>query len=665
MNLATIFPRPALFVAISFASLAIVGCSEEKTTGGGDVASADGDSTSEPTGEENADDSRERSSRPSTSERSAPDPDTDPIVVSEVELQSNEEFRKAFQARVASGNLKTARIPMRSDGPKSLDPVRGSTTYENQCASQTVETLLQYKYLKRPFEYEPLLLSELPTSDDGLTWHFTLKENVFFHDNDCFPNGKGRQVVSKDVFYSWKRMADVKGANSKVWWLMKDMIKGFDEYRETQNSAATFDYDAPVDGFEIVNDREFNVTLRQKNQSFMWKLCMFQTAIVPREAVETYGERFGLTPVGTGPFIVKKGNWQQGLGIKFTRNPNYHESYYPAEHMKSDEADDLHVAAGQRLPILDEVQVVFYKEDQPMWLEFKADKLDYAQVPAENFKEAFNKRTRKLTRDMQRQGMKGYPVDLLDFIFRGFNMEDKLLGGSEEKAKLLRQAICSALDWDEQNDAFYNGINVIYDGVIPPGLPGYPKGGESEKAYRGLDLERAKELLAKAGYPGGKGLPTIDYYTSRAQNGQEQSEMISTQLSKIGINVQVHLLDFSQLIKKVDEKSAQFFSFAWSSDYPDGENNLALFYGPNEAPGSNHFNYKNAEYDKLYEQIVSMAPSAERNAIYEEMQAMLMEDCPFAGSMARTRFFVVTPRMKNFKPVETFENWYKYVDVVK
>ena len=656
-------PSSAMALALCVLLTSMAGCGGDTPSEGDATDSATTD-TSEST-DSAGDGTSGRSSRPSTSERTAPDPDADPVVVGEMTKQSDAEFRKAFQARMASGKLKSARIPMRSDGPKSLDPIRGSTTYENQCASQTVETLLQYKYLKRPFEYEPLLLTELPQSDDGLTWHFTLKDNIFFHDNACFPQGKGRKVTSADVIYSWKRMADIKGANSKVWWLMKDTIKGFDEYKDAQNEAAAFDYDAPVEGLEVVNDREFKVTLRQKSQSFMWKLCMFQTAVVAREAVEKYGERFGLTPVGTGPFIVKEGDWQQGLGIKFTRNTNYHEAYYPAEHMKSDEADGLHLAAGQRLPILDEVQVVFYKTDQPMWLEFKADKLDYAQVPAENFPEAFSKRTRKLKREMKNKGMKGYPVELLDFIFRGFNMEDKVLGGSSEKAKYLRQAICCALDWDEQNEAFYNGINLVYDGVIPPGLPGYPKGGQSDKAYRGLDLERAKELLARAGYPNGDGLPTIDYYTSRAQNGQEQSEMISTQLSKIGINVQVHLLDFSQLIKKVDEKSAQFFSFAWSSDYPDGENNLALFYGPNEAPGSNHFNYKNAEYDKLYEQIVSMPPSPDRDEIYEKMQSMLMEDCPFAGSMARTRFFVVTERMKNFKPVETFENWYKYVDVVK
>ncbi len=576
---------------------------------------------------------------------------------------SDEEFRAAWEQRRASGNLKTARFPMRSDGPASLDPVRGSTMYENICASQILETLLQYKYFKRPFELEPLLLAEMPVcSDDGLTWRFRLRPDIRFHDDPCFPDGRGRTVTAADVFYSWKRLADTD-TGSKSWWLLNGMIAGFDEFRETQNQAPQFDYDAEVPGLKIISDLEFEVTLTRPNQSFLWKLAMFQTAVVPREAVEKYGDQFGLRPVGTGPWILREGDWVQDVGIRFTRNPGYREVYFPTEFMPEDVEAGLTGGQGKRLPILDEIQVVFFKEDQPMWLQFRSGKLDYTQVPAENFRQAFNRRTGRLKREFRDQGMTGHAVPLLDFIFRAFNMDDPLLGGRSDKSRYLRQAICLALDWDEQNDAFYNGMNVVYDGVIPPGLPGHPEGGRSEHSYRGRDLERARKLLAKAGYPEGHGLPTIDYYTSRGGNGKEQTEMLTRQLSDLGITVKAHLLDFSQLIQKVNNRSAQFFSFAWASDYPDGENNLAIFYGPNASPGSNHFNYSNPEYDALYEQIVAMPPGEERTAIYERMQAILMEDCPYAGSMARTRYYIVTPQLKNFKPVETFSNWFKYLDV--
>ncbi|MEZ6131044.1 MAG: ABC transporter substrate-binding protein [Planctomycetaceae bacterium] len=568
-----------------------------------------------------------------------------------------------YEERMAANALRKGRFVMRSDGPKSFDPIRGSTVYENQCASQVYETLLQYKYLKRPFELEPLLLSEMPkASEDGLTWSFKLKKGVHFHDDPCFSGGKGREMVASDVIYSWKRMADQK-SDSKVWWIVKDTIAGFDEFHEEQNAAAEFDYAADVEGLKILNDYEFEVTLRKPATRFLWTLAMFQTAVVPREAVEKYGTRFGLHPVGTGPFLMLEDNWQKGVKITFTRNPNYHECFYPTEHMPEDEAAGLTEPAGQRLPLLDEVQLEFLQQDQPMWLKFEKGDLDFVQVPAEFYEQVFNKRTGRLLPEAREKGLSSHAVPLLDFIFRGFNMEDELLGGYTEEKRNLRQAICLAVDWDETNEAFYNGLNIVYDGPIPPGLAGYPENGTHPESFRGPDLTRARELLAKAGYPGGKGLPRIDFHISKAANSKGQSEMLARQLKEIGVEINVLLVDFSTLIQTVDNKNSPFFAFAWGSDYPDAENNLALFYGPNEAPGANHFNYKNPDYDRLYDQISAMPPSPERTKIFEQMVSMLLKDCPYAGSMARTRFYLAQPRLKYFKPVETFENWYKYVSV--
>ena len=259
--------------------------------------------------------------------------------------------------------------------------------------------------------------------------------------------------------------------------------------------------------------------------------------------------------------------------------------------------------------------------------------------------------------------MVAHGVPLLDFIFRAFNMDHELLGGYTPEKRALRQAIALATDLYEFNSTFYNGINVLYDGMIPPGLDGYPENGEGPVSWLTTDLERAKELLAEAGYPNGEGLPVIDYYTSLSGNIPEQAELYKRQLAKIGVKLNLRLLNFPQLIEAVDNKKAPFFSFAWSSDYPDGENNLGLFYGPNESPGSNHFNYKVKAFDELYEKILPMEPSPERTAIFEEMRDMVLRDTPFVGSMARTRFYVVQPWLRNYKPDETFYNWIKYMDL--
>ncbi len=560
---------------------------------------------------------------------------------------------------------KVVRIPMTTSGPKSLDPADGSSVYDNRCCCLVYETLLQYKYLMRPPTLEPLLLEEMPeVSDDRLTYKFKLKKEVYFHDDPCFEGGKGREMVASDVIYSWKRIAD-NDVSSKNWWLMKDTVAGFDEYREAQNAADSFDYEADVEGFKIINDYEFEVVLKEPVQRFLWTLAMFQFSIVPREAVEKYGnkEKFLNHPVGTGPFRMAEEDWVHGKSIVFTRNPNYRECYYPDEHMPDDKEHDFHEPAGTRLPIVDRVEVTFYVDSQPMWLQFRSGNLDYTTVPAENYTTAFNKRTKKLKPEFRKEGITGYHVPLLDFIYFGFNMEDELLGGYSDEKKYLRQAISLALDWEERNDSFYNSTCVIYDGMIPPDLAGYPKDGNGPISYRGPDLQRAKELLAKAGYPNGEGLPTITYYTSRGANLQQQAEMTTRQLKKIGVNINPRLEDFAPFTETLDNKKAPIFSLAWGSDYPDAENNLQLFYGPNGAPGSNSFNYKNDEFDRLYEKIRLMPPSDERTAIYEKMRDMVIADCAYMGSMARTRSYLVNPRLKNFKPTENFFNWVKYLDV--
>lgn len=557
---------------------------------------------------------------------------------------------------------KVLQVPMRTDGPKSLDPANGSTTYDNVACSQLFETLLESKYAQ-PMKMEPRLLAEMPTTGDGgLTWTFRLKPGVRFHDNACFPGGKGREIRTDDVFYSLKRLAD-KQNQLKNWWLLEGAVEGLDEFKATQNAGATFDYDAPVAGFIKVSDAEFQVRLTEPVYRFLYVLSMFQTSVVPREAVEKYGDELFRNPVGTGPFMLDQ--WEPKKSLKLVKNPSYHEVLYPAaaEWSREDQRLRMHRAAGQRVPFVDRLEFTMYVEDQPMWLQFELGNLAYTEVPAEYFEKAFNKRTRQLLPDWQTRGVRATSDRLLDFIFRGFNMEDPVLGGYTPQKIALRQAICLAMDLQEFNEVFYNGLNIIYDGPIPPGLDGYPEGGKGPVSNRGPNLELARQKLAEAGHPGGQGLPAIKYYTSRGANSPEQTDMLKRQLAKIGINLDPQLVDFSTLIEHVTNKKAPFFSFAWASDYPDGENNLALFYAPNVSPGSNHYNYSRPEYDELYERIRIMAPSPERTALYERMRDMTIQDAAYAGSMCRERFYLLAPWALNIRPTEQYWSWFKYVDV--
>ena len=474
---------------------------------------------------------------------------------------------------------------------------------------------------------------------------------------------QGRKIRSADVFYSWKRMANDK-LQPNGWWLYENSIVGFDEFKRAQSAAVEgggeFDYDAEIAGMRVIDDRHFEVELTEPVQRFLYVLAMFQTSVVPREAAEHYGDTFPRNPVGTGPYKMER--WEPAKSLILVRNPTYREELYPSEY-SPDYVDASFVEdAGRRLPLADRVVITMFVEEQPMWLQFRDGKVDWTQTPAENYEEGFNKRTGEVSRDLKREGVQGHHVPLLDFIFRGFNMEDPVLGGFEPKKRALREAIAYAIDLEEINDTFYNGIEQLYDGMVPPGLDGFPKDG-LEPSYYKLDLEMARQKLAEAGYPGGEGLPTLEISLSRGGNSPEQAEMLIRQLAEVGIKLEKRLLDFSQLMEVIDTKQAQMFSYAWGSDYPDAENNLALFYGPNESPGNNSFNYKRPEFDGMYERMRVMPAGPERTKLIAEMRDMVMADVPFAGSQARNRHYLNHRWLKNFKPNEIFYNWIKYLDV--
>ena len=573
------------------------------------------------------------------------------------------------QGVIAQSGEKILRVPVTTSGPRSLDPAVGSSVYDNQAVVQAYETLLQFKYLKRPLELEPLLLAEMPEElEGGRVYRFRLRDDIYFHDHECFPGGEGRQLIADDVFYSWKRLADPK-SRLQNWSKVEGLIVGFDDFKNEQNAAVdagrAFDYSAAVAGFRKIDDLTFEVELNEANRQFLWKIATFQMAIVPREAVDFLGERISSQMVGTGPFRLVE--WIPNSRLVFERNPEYREVYYPTEAMAEDIEAGLLDAEGQRLPIVDGVEYTFFVETQPMWLEFKAKNLDWTTVPQSGFEEAFNQRTKRLNRDWRREGIVYQPVPLLDFIYRGFNMDDDLVGGYTPDKIALRRAIAMCMDLNEVNESRYNGIPVIYDGAIPPGVDGHLPAGSFDPPNRGPNFDRSRELLREAGYTVVDGkvtdLPPIDLYTSRGADSEQIVEMFNRNLAQVGIKINPRYVDFAKLTEVLDNSEAPIFSLAWGMAYPDAEYNLQLFWGPNKAPRPNAFNFVNAEYDELYTKIKVLPPGDERTAVYNRMQEIVNEYCVFIGSQARVRQYLVHPWVKNFKATETFYNYIKYLDL--
>ncbi len=565
-----------------------------------------------------------------------------------------------------------------------LDPVTSSTQYSNVCASAIFDTLLQYSYIYRPYRLEPSLVKALPTYHEGtktledgsevaeIWYEFELKPGTVFHDDPAFGDAGPSELTVDDVFYSIKRMTDTRWI-PQGWWVYEGRIVGLDAYKDEQDARQekaheaseefSWDYDKPVSGLEKLDKYRFRIHLTKPFPQFLNILCMTYASIVSRTVVEHYDKGIGQHPVGTGAFRVKS---FESLKMVLEKNPTFREEYYPTmpdedyPGKERDVAMGLYKDAGKRLPLADGMVFKVFEEDNPMWLLFMDGQLDFSQVPAETWETVFNPDLTMKEDFKNRYKVHNFNLPLLDMIYYGFNYEDPVWGG-DGKGRLLRQAVAAALNNRERNELFYNSKNTLYSGPIPPGTAEF-EADLPDLAYE-ANIEEAQRLLAEAGHPNGEGLPPLMYETSTGGNSKEQSEFLLRCLTAVGLKLEVNFNSFPELNRKLKNKQAQFFGLAWGADYPDAENFLQLFYGPNESPGSNNFNYKNPEYDRLYEQASKMSESPERTVLYRKMRDIVIDSGISLGSMSRIRFYVMQERLKNFKPEEVFYGYWKYLDL--
>ena len=371
---------------------------------------------------------------------------------------------------------------------------------------------------------------------------------------------------------------------------------------------------------------------------------MGYTAVYPREAVEFYGKEFRNHPVGTGPFKVTEFN--PVYRAVYRRNENYRDVRVPDperrpeerwEGWEKDRDAGLLVNAGQQVPLVDGIEMRFILEDQPRWLYFKAGYLDFLNPPKDNVAEAIP--GGELSPEMKERGIRVQPWTELGTVYTSMNTEDSLLSNVD-----VRRAIALAYDHKWTVDNLYGGQAVIATSLIPPGVAGYdpdyhPYHSDNGKA----DVERAKELLARAGYPGG-----VDPETGRAlrlvfENSgsgvtqRQFADRFTDEMRRIGIEVDVVVNTFPQMVDKMRKKKFQIAGLAWGFDYPDAQNILQLLYGPNESPGINSANFKNEEFDALYLESAVMEDGPERTAIYERMAAIISDNVPWITRTHRIR----------------------------
>ncbi len=534
---------------------------------------------------------------------------------------------------------------------KGMDPIYADDTYSGGEIARVYEGLFEYHYLKRPYTLIPNLADGMPeVSEDGLTYKIKVKKGVLFHDDAAFPGGKGRELEAKDFVYSIMRLADPK-LQGLGWWVISGKLQGLDEWREKYASAESVDYNETIEGLQAIDKYTLQFKLKKPFPQFLYSLAMPFTYVVAKEVVEKYGKEFLNHPVGTGPFILPE--FKQSNKIVYTKNPKYREVLYPAE--ASEEYEKFLVDAGKKLPLVEKIVVNIMKEEQPRWLSFSKGKLDYIGIPKDNFQSAITPNN-DLVEDFAKRGVSLVKSTGLDLSYIAFNHDLDLFQNVK-----LRRAMSLAYNPKESNRLFYNNTSTVAQSIVPPGIAGHIPG--LNNPYQGQDLEKAKKMLADAGYPNGQGLPEMTYDCPSNTTSRQMGEFFKNQMALIGIKVKVVTNPWPQLQAKINNRQVMVFGIGWGADYPDAENFLQLLYGPNKSPGANGSGYDNAEFNQLYKSASVMQDSPERTALYEKMNRIAMEQVPLIYGMHRQNFILFNGWVKNYVAADFDWGHSKYLNI--
>lgn len=538
--------------------------------------------------------------------------------------------------------LSTARI-------RGFDPAKVSDVASAKAIALVYETLLQISYLQRPYVVEPLLAEALPEiSDDGLTYTFRLRRGIFFADDPCFNGRRGREVTAEDVVYSIKRLADRK-VGSSGWWAFEGRIVGLDDFRAASAGDAPTDYETPVEGLRALDRYTLQIRLTRPFPQFLWILTLHYAAVVPREAVEFYGERFSSRPVGSGPYRLAE--WRRNYRMIFERNPKWRETgrldRYPSSGEAGDDEKGLLADAGKPLPLID--RIVFYVVSDPatQWMMFLRGELDESGISRDNW-EATIGPDGDLRPALKARGIRLTVFPELRINYIGFNLNDPIVGPN----RTLRRALSCAFHSDEWI-RFHNGRVRAALGPIPSSLPGH------DPDYRpfAFNLERAKELMAEAGYPDGRDPRTgrrleLSLDLGRADDVElrQSAELIAAFFSRIGIQLKLNFNNAPAFFEKLERGQVQLFLVGWLGDYPDAENFLQCLYGPNADGGPNRAHFRNVEFDRLFEQARTMPDSPERTELYRRMFRLAVDEMPWIFVSEPLSYTLRHARVRNYKP---------------
>jgi len=530
-----------------------------------------------------------------------------------------------------------------------------------------------------------------------------------------FAHQGSREVLAKDYLLQIRRLADPRN-ECPVYSTIQSYVLGLDGLHEElktqlaaersrRKSAAgshysqelgertapiKLEYEAyPCKGLEPIDDRTFKLVLKRKYPQILYWMAMHFFAPMPREAIDFYEQpairekQFTLRryPVGSGPYYMDTCLPEKNIILK--RNPNYHADRYPDTGDTDDgEAGRLR-DAGKPLPFIDTQMWILEKEAIPAWSKFLQGYYDDSDISSDVFDQAVQFQTgvdATLSDAMKARGITMTSATRMAFYYTKFNMLDKVVGGLSPEQCALRQAVSIVLDPNEYLDIFRNGRGVPASGPLPPGIFGYRAGPEGANPFvdewnakrdrpQRRSLETARELMKRAGYPNGygpDGAPLtlhFDHSSSGDPTFRSHLEWMQRRLGLIGIRLKERSTELSRYRDKLRQGTWQLIRNVWFADYPDAENLLFLFYGPNgkvQHRGHNVSNYANPAFDRLFEELETMANGPTRRTLIDEAVRILQHDAPAVWEYYPLAYSLGHAWYSNVKPSEFNYNVRKY-----
>jgi peptide/nickel transport system substrate-binding protein len=457
---------------------------------------------------------------------------------------------------------------MLANNPRTLDPAAMvGDIYARAVATQIFDGLVQFDALLNPV---PAIAEFWEASRDGRVWTFSLRHGVSFH--------HGREVTAEDFVYSFTRLLDAKKSGPLTVFLQR--IEGANEF--TKGTSPT------VRGLQAVDRYTLRIILDEPFAPLLAVLGMANAAVVPKEKVEGQEEQFGRSPVGTGPFKLIR--WEPDKEIVLAANDRYYEGR----------------------PFLDTVVYQIGGTFEKTFAEFVDGKLEDTIIPSG--------KTDEVRVDPRYRQYQFLRKPTLSLLYIGFNTRMKPFDDVR-----VRRAFRYAVNTERIVREITKMGSAPADGVLPLGMPGHDP--DLKKYY--YDPDKAKQLLAEAGYPNGAGFPVVKLWTvSKAASTEAELAAYQEYLAKIGVTVEIHYeSDWPTYVNMLDQGKLPMFRLSWSAIIPDPDDFLSRQL--HSAAPNNWSFYKNSRVDQLLEQARRELDYKRRVALYREVERLVVDEAPW------------------------------------